>query len=137
MNRLKECRVWDISAQEFLKKKEDPFKDNECEPLYFPTHPQRMPTTLGWAIQNEQDYVVQEYTGLTDIEGNKIFEGDILSSESAIYKGEHFLATYYKGEFIRRSLKDGAYDYLYESVVWLKTKVVGHIFELKWTSTRT
>jgi uncharacterized phage protein (TIGR01671 family) len=38
-------------------------------------------TTLDWAIENTQDFVVQQFTGMTDSNGKDIYEGDIVRYE--------------------------------------------------------
>lgn len=74
---MKKYRIWDISAQEYLSKGVNP-DFPEGESIYFPSDPNREGTTLGWAIENTQDYIVQDFSGLLDREGKEIYEGDLV-----------------------------------------------------------
>ena len=72
-------RVWDFSAQEYLLQKDN----GEFEPTFYPSEKLRdYELTLGWAIFNSQDFLVQQYTGLNDSKNREIFEGDILLGET-------------------------------------------------------
>ena len=104
----KEFRVWDSADECWIDSSH--LRCNVDGYLYLPygSTPRR----------NVKRFIIQQYTGLTDSTGRKIFEGDILGND--LRKWE---VVWNNGGFFE--IKDG--EYLWE--VCNKMKVIGNIFE--------
>lgn len=81
-DRLK-FRVWDtIYKQWSNKENDDPLFIGNDGLLYWPN---TYSDDLISAVEDQGDYVIQQCTGLKDIKGKLIFEGDIVKSSSVLY----------------------------------------------------
>ncbi len=72
MSREIKFRVWSIKEKVFLKLQENGFSGEYGRSLMY-------------CVLNPQDYTVQQYTGLKDIDNREIYEGDILKSLHRTY----------------------------------------------------
>ena len=126
MNRLIKFRVWDKITNRYLQ---------ELGIYYW-----HIPYSLdGEEITGEanlfglsellrhNNFVAQQYTGLTDSQGNPICEGDILE-----WKGEFIAEVFFEKEnaaFVIKSKKGGK-AFMSENYV-LNFQIIGNIFEHK------
>ena len=88
MNRTIEFRIWDISAQEYMKQVRVPtyaFNILEAENSEWMYESSKNLVSLAWALENTQDFEAQQFTGLLDINDRKIFEGDIIETTQYIF----------------------------------------------------
>lgn len=83
---------------------------------------------LTFAEMSPDEYIVEQYTGLKDVNGAEIYEGDILSyNERDIYTGN-----YHKRPLIVRFLDDSAMFDASGLLLWkvnLRSEVVGNVHE--------
>ena len=72
MNTPKKFRVWDVTNKKFLPQSHFAILGNGKLIVSDSGH------YIHFTNTNKEDYIVQEYTGLTDKNGNPIFEDDIV-----------------------------------------------------------
>jgi hypothetical protein len=118
MNNRFKFRVWDKLAKRMIY----PHNKNQ----------QHFIIDLNGCFHNLQngsggdDYVIQQYTGLTDINGKEVYEGDILAERNIDYSDTFYKVEYSTNElaYVCRTVDD-YFAYLSD----FKFKVVGNIYE--------
>ncbi len=65
---------------------------------------------LGFALKHPEYYLVEQWTGLVDKHGVKIFENDIL--QEARFRDENFVVYYTKGSFVLKTKKNKEFHIL-------------------------
>ena len=127
MNHRSKFRVWDVKNKKFLPESYFAILGNG-----------KLIVTLSgyyndFTNTNQDDYVIQQYTGLTDKNGNLIFEGDIVQyNQNSSYDNMDFIAKWSDNKlgFIFQS---NSGEQLINQTPYLNRfkhlEVVGNIFE--------
>ena len=117
-NRIVKFRVWDKVEKTFW---------NTNDGLYFWLHGNTAKelggTSIAYFIGRNEQFVVQQFTGLTDKDGKEIYEGDIIKSGYSTSTGE---VEYYAPCFMVMRSRAAFVD---TSVFMKNGKVVENIFE--------
>lgn len=118
MNREIQFRVWNVKDHWF-------FTD--------PNYPNlRQDGTLDVAFGAYDEFIIQQYTGLKDKNGKKIFEGDIFVLDEG-YGGPYVVCFDSQARFGLMTpvdFKSGGYDCFDDLFRWYKFgRIVGNIFE--------
>ena len=80
--------------------------------------------SMGELLEEEKSIVMQ-FTGLYDMDGKEIYEGDIIGTEVGIKYKDYEVVEFKKGGF-SPLCSDSDYEYAYESTHY---KVLGNIYE--------
>lgn len=84
MNKELKFRVWDLRLNIFLPIKDD----GSFNPM--------------WFYHRKDEYIVQQFIGLTDKSGKEIFVGDILVFDNGVKDSEkyYYITIYRPGEYV-------------------------------------
>lgn len=95
-------------------------------------------TAKEWFLPNlNEDYEVMQYTGVNDIYGNEIYEGDIIYLRRSFFgfelKPEKFLVRFKYGNFVLENELSIIFDLKgYKPLGWCeRVEVIGNIYEIK------
>lgn len=113
MQREIKFRVWDKKNQYMSKVMTISWRNNKIETLHY--------SNKGGVYLRENDAILMQYTGLKDVNGKEIYEGDIVK-----YTYENLEVAFIKGMF-RVGYYDLRPDYFTEDGRTLK--VIGNIYE--------
>lgn len=141
MNRQIKFRVWDVEQNKFLSSYADKgieFYHEQGKDWHEKQVRDIVP--VSWFLQdhnnNLENYIVTQYTGLTDKNGKEIYEGDIVKYKTwtGSYDGtteEHQTQVQFKdGAYYPRYIDDECEDSWYSFKVY-DLEVIGNIFEHK------
>lgn len=91
-----------------------------------------------WFLPNmKENYEVMQYTGINDIYGNEIYEGDIVYLRRSLFgfelKPEAFIVTFKYGNFVLENELSIFCDLKgYKPLGWCeRVEVIGNIYEVK------
>jgi hypothetical protein len=116
MNRVLKFRIWDKLSEKYI------YPDKGYQGHFI--------LDLNGRFCNLQngsggdDYVVQQYTGLKDSEGNEIYEGDIISGE--FYDIEYHYSETIKAEVV---FNNGAFNIACSGWYKPSLRIVGNVME--------
>lgn len=114
-----EFRVWDIPKDEFAIGNDAAMSLNGLY-VWLPD-----PSTGDFNLTFPGDYVIEQYTGLKDVNGNKIFEGDIVHCEND-YQGTDYTGKvmFFNGGFCVWT--GGFRNYVWDDMI---PEIIGNIHE--------
>ncbi len=115
MKRELKFRVWDI-------------KDS-CwhNPNILEVFGDTLKALYSYSKEDEDNFIIQQYTGLKDKNDKEIYEGDILTNIFSGLKNEHFVVSFKSGQYIVENKNHGNFFMLI--INYKLYEVVGNIFE--------
>jgi hypothetical protein len=122
-------RVWDLEKKFYLN------QDDEFH-FYEPDRGWQCPIPLCECLRDKKRYVVQQYTGLTDINNNPIYQGDIVkyipsdfASGGNTRVGAVIFCNYFNGWAVKDATNYSVYNLNVPFMGLNRIEVIGNIFE--------
>jgi hypothetical protein len=117
MNNRFKFRVWDVKLNQYVPTR-------ECDRDFGLDFTGELRCLI--AAREDHQFIFQQYTGLNDINGKEVYEGDILAKRNVDYSDTFYKVEYSTNElaYVCRTVDD-YFAYLSD----FKFKVVGNIYE--------
>lgn len=125
MKRELKFRIWDTQEKNYYEPTHEAYKGNLKELMIGLGGDLLMHTMTGVSHESTfpDRYVIEQYTGLKDKNGNDIYEFDELTGKNGLKYKVEFIG----GSFIK--YEGGVTTPLQDSLLWLECEITGNIHE--------